>query len=144
MERRVRQFTPFQRLETLERQGYACAGCCETLVSGRTDFDHRVPWAVSRDSSSANCQALCSACHAFKTRKFDQGRIREVKKLAASLTGASETVCYWCKDVLSQFFAGNHACIGQQEVWNRMREEQERGAQRANVHWALEQFRRKG
>lgn len=69
------------------RQAYARAnGCCEactaSLSSGNTQYDHRIPWATSQDSSLSNCQCLCKICHSFKSSIIDIPRIAKGVRLA--------------------------------------------------------------
>lgn len=44
-------------------------------------YDHIIPWAISRDSSLENCQILCVRCHLGKTGKKDAGDIAKVVRL---------------------------------------------------------------
>ena len=45
---------------------------CEAILGpGNCEYDHRIPWAISRDSSLSNCWVLCRAHHALKTARDD-------------------------------------------------------------------------
>jgi len=49
-----------------------CQGCTAPVTgAGNIQFDHIVPWELSRDSSLGNCQVLCTACHDDKTAAVD-------------------------------------------------------------------------
>lgn len=49
-----------------------CESCTRQVTgAGDIEFDHIVPWEISRDSSLGNCQVLCTDCHAAKTAARD-------------------------------------------------------------------------
>src|SRR5258706_8273144 len=56
-----------------------CHGCSAKLASGDIHYDHVVPWALSCDSSLANCQVLCKTCHGLKTADRDIPAITKAK-----------------------------------------------------------------
>jgi len=66
-----------------------CQECTAMLVTGHFDYDHIVPWAISRDSSISNCEVLCDACHDLKTPK-DIGVIAKSNRARARHIGAQE------------------------------------------------------
>jgi hypothetical protein len=47
-----------------ERDGVRCSA---VMTAGNRIYDHRIPHALSRDSSLANCQVICAACDREKT-----------------------------------------------------------------------------
>ncbi len=59
-----------------------CQGCGAKLASGDIHYDHVVPWALSCDSSLANCQVLCNGCHRDKTANRDVPSIAKAKRQA--------------------------------------------------------------
>ena len=59
-----------------------CQGCGAKLASGDIHYDHVVPWALSCDSSLANCQVLCNSCHRDKTANRDMPSIAKAKRQA--------------------------------------------------------------
>lgn len=61
---------------------------CEAILGpGNVHFDHRIPFAISRDSSLENCDALCKAHHAIKTAKIDIPTIAKGKRVADKYIG---------------------------------------------------------
>lgn len=67
-----RSFSKSTKAEALKRQNYRCNICGKK--SDVWDFDH-----IDGDSSNnslENCQALCPNCHAKKTRKIKQRRLK--------------------------------------------------------------------
>lgn len=128
-----------RREQILRSQGYRCAGCFSVLVPGQTDFDHRVPWSISKNSSDGNIHALCSGCHAFKTRRFDCHRIPLVRNIASQLA-PSERLCYWCTRVVSKYFVSTHSCREEQEVWDEMQRQKADARHREQVFHSLKGF----
>lgn len=59
-----------------------CEGCAAKLASGDIHYDHIIPWAMSQDSSLANCQVLCNPCHRDKTANRDLPAIAKAKRQA--------------------------------------------------------------
>lgn len=83
----TRNFTLASQVEILLRTAICQApGCTNPLVEG-VEWDHTIPWAISKDRSPKNGQALCSACHAIKTNeesfggKSDKTTIAKCKRL---------------------------------------------------------------
>jgi 5-methylcytosine-specific restriction endonuclease McrA len=67
-----RGFSKSTKAKTLERQNYRCNICSKE--SDVWDFDH-----IDGDRSNnslENCQALCPTCHAKKTRKIKQRKLK--------------------------------------------------------------------
>lgn len=54
---------------------------------GGIHFDHRIPWAISRDSSLDNCQCLCFQCHGEKSATRDVPTIAKVQRIADERIG---------------------------------------------------------
>ncbi len=49
-----------------------CQQCTRHVTgAGDIEFDHIIPWEISRDSSLGNCQVLCTDCHEEKTAAED-------------------------------------------------------------------------
>ena len=61
-----RHFTRAIKRQAFARANGHCESCGASLRAARTEYDHRVPYALSFDSSLANCAVLCSRCHAKK------------------------------------------------------------------------------
>src|SRR6266852_2281906 len=66
-----RQFSKEIERTAFFRAKGRCEGCSARLASGDIHYDHIVPWALSFDSSIANCQVLCNPCHRDKTANRD-------------------------------------------------------------------------
>lgn len=78
----TRIFSKQVKREALARSGRRCEAtgelyglptdvrCSADLAYG-VEFDHAILWANSRDSSLANCLAVCPKCHRYKTAKHD-------------------------------------------------------------------------
>lgn len=95
MGRQREEFTAKTREQAHER---ACGRCewveaglrCDAILApGNVHYDHIIPWAISRDSTLANCQALCRAHHALKTARDDVPTIAKVKRQHRNHIGAS-------------------------------------------------------
>lgn len=67
-------------VEVFLRQGVPCAGCGETLALGAFDMDHIQPLDALGKQTPDNWQALCTTCHAEKTR-VDLARARKGARL---------------------------------------------------------------
>lgn len=84
---RVEFTTKTKRLAN-ERAGGRCEWteggfrCEAILLPGNVHFDHVIPFAISRDSSLENAQALCKAHHAIKTATIDIPTIAKVVRVA--------------------------------------------------------------
>jgi 5-methylcytosine-specific restriction endonuclease McrA len=66
-----------------------CEGCGNRLVSGDITYDHKIPWAISRDSSLGNCQVICtSLCDRTKTAT-DIGVIAKSNRVRDKHIGAT-------------------------------------------------------
>jgi 5-methylcytosine-specific restriction protein A len=62
------EFSAKTKNEAYERAGGHCEKCKRPLATGDIEYDHRIPWDTSHDSSSANIVCLCCGCHREKTR----------------------------------------------------------------------------
>src|ERR1700733_10937001 len=63
-----REFSRKVKQIAFQRCKGRCEGCGNLLVTGDITYDHKIPWELSRDSSLANCQVLCtSLCDRAKT-----------------------------------------------------------------------------
>lgn len=81
------EFTRKQRLEIWTRAAGKCEGCGAKLKTGSGEYDHIIPFEISRDSSAANGQLLCGICHGTKTAKSDAPTIAKVKRIHAKHHG---------------------------------------------------------
>jgi 5-methylcytosine-specific restriction protein A len=71
------EFSTKIRDQAYERSGGFCeCGCGRPLVVGQIDYDHRIPWDISRDSTLQNCVCMLRGCHRTKTR----ADIRDIAK----------------------------------------------------------------
>ncbi len=77
-----RHFSKDTKRQAYARSGGNCDACSAQLSPGNTQYDHRLPWETSRDSSLANCQTLCRTCHDFKTAIVDIPRIAKSARIA--------------------------------------------------------------
>lgn len=78
----------------IKRLAFArCAGICEyerpngercgmPVGPGNIIYDHIDPWHFSRDSSLANCQAICTRCNREKTFERDIPVIVEIRHMS--------------------------------------------------------------
>jgi len=63
------EFTAKVREQAYERSGGKCeCGCGTPLATGAIEYDHRIPWEISQDSSLENCLCLTRGHHREKTR----------------------------------------------------------------------------
>ena len=63
------EFSAKVRSDAYERSGGMCeCGCGRPLVVGQIDYDHRIPFDTSRDSSLSNCVCILRGCHREKTK----------------------------------------------------------------------------
>ena len=63
-----RTLSPGEKAAVIQRQNNLCAECGEPL-SGRIEFDHRLPLALGGDNSLTNFEALhVRPCHLARTR----------------------------------------------------------------------------
>jgi hypothetical protein len=82
-----RRFTRAVMREALARSGRRCI-CTALLAPGNVHYDHVTPWEISRDSSLANCKAVCRACHDQKTYATDIPLIAKLKRMGDAHMGA--------------------------------------------------------
>lgn len=52
---------------TGSRYGYEDGHRCNTPLAHGVEFDHYIPFELSRDSSLENARAICPRCHKFAT-----------------------------------------------------------------------------
>lgn len=81
------EFTRKQRLEIWTRAAGHCEGCGAKLKTGEGEYDHVIPYEISRDTSVSNAALLCSPCHRGKTSKSDAPTIAKVKRIHAKHNG---------------------------------------------------------
>lgn len=81
------EFTCKQRLEIWTRAAGHCEACKAKLKVGSGQYDHIIPFEISRDSSVANAQLVCAPCHRGKTSKSDAPTIAKVKRIHAKHNG---------------------------------------------------------
>ena len=79
------EFTKKVRVEAFVRAGGLCENpsCKAKLKVGEAEYDHRIPFYISRDSSLDNCQVLCRPCHRAPGAKTadDQRTIAKIKRV---------------------------------------------------------------
>lgn len=63
-----RGITDSVKRHILFHQDYKCAHCKTTLPPTH-QFDHIIPYSISKNNSIINIQALCPNCHAVKTQR---------------------------------------------------------------------------
>lgn len=83
------EFSKKVRAEAFVRCAGKCESCGMRLKQGEAEFDHRIAFYLSRDSSLENCQVLCVPCHRGVGAKTadDQRIIAKVKRVAAKHNG---------------------------------------------------------
>jgi len=81
------EFTKKQRAEIWLRAAGHCEGCSAKLKVGEGDYDHIIPFELSRDTSVTNGQLLCRVCHSAKTHSRDRKDIAKVHRMEAKHKG---------------------------------------------------------
>lgn len=84
------EFSKKTRAEAFLRCGGNCESCGMRLKQGEAEYDHRIAFYLSRDSSLENCSVLCRPCHRGVGAKTadDQRIIAKVKRVKAKHDGA--------------------------------------------------------
>lgn len=77
------EFDKKTRIAAFDRCGGKCEKCEMKLKVGTGEYDHVIPYYISRDSSLSNCQVLCTPCHRAPGAKTadDQRDIAKVKRI---------------------------------------------------------------
>lgn len=77
------EFDKKTRIAAFARCGGKCESCEAKLKVGEGEYDHVIPYFLSRDSSLDNCQVLCVPCHRGVGAKTadDQRIIAKVKRV---------------------------------------------------------------
>ena len=77
------EFDKKTRIAAFARCGGKCESCEAKLKVGEGEYDHVIPYFLSRDSSLGNCQVLCVPCHRGVGAKTadDQRIISKVKRV---------------------------------------------------------------
>lgn len=77
------EFDKKTRIQAFQRCGGKCERCEMRLKVGEGEYDHIIPFYLSRDSSLSNCQVLCVPCHRGVGAKTadDQKIISKVKRV---------------------------------------------------------------
>lgn len=73
--------------EAFLRAAGKCEKCTARLYVGKFHYDHVIPDAMGGEPTLANCEVLCTACHAIKTRTKDVPAIAKVKRVAKAHRG---------------------------------------------------------
>lgn len=81
------EFNKKQRIAIWTRADGHCEGCKAKLKVREGEYDHVVPFALTRDTSVANGQLLCKVCHSGKTHQADRPRISKAERMAAKHNG---------------------------------------------------------
>jgi 5-methylcytosine-specific restriction enzyme A len=82
-----RNFSRKTKREAYTRADGRCETCGGALGHGGINYDHRINWALSRNSSLENCRVLCAACHLKKTAGYDIPVIAKVTRIADKRIG---------------------------------------------------------
>lgn len=81
------EFSKKQRAEIWQRACGHCEKCQAKLKVGEGEYDHVIPFALTRDTSVANAQLLCRVCHSGKTHTEDRPRISKAERQRAKHLG---------------------------------------------------------
>lgn len=81
------EFSKKQRIAIWTRAAGHCEGCAAKLKVGEGEYDHVIPFALTRDTSVENGQLLCKVCHSGKTHKTDRPTISKAERIAAKHNG---------------------------------------------------------
>jgi|SRR5215510_8311170 len=73
------EFSAKTKEQAYRRSGGHCECCGVQLATGNIAYDHRIANALTGEPSLENCQCLCRACHAAKTR-LDVAHIAKAKR----------------------------------------------------------------
>jgi len=77
------EFSRKQRDNIRKRAAGCCEGCKAVLKVGEGEYDHVIPFALTRDTSVENGQLLCKVCHSGKTHQEDRPRISKAERQRA-------------------------------------------------------------
>jgi len=77
------EFSKKTRVEAFARCAGKCESCGMKLKAGEGEYDHVIPYFISRDSSLSNVQVLCVPCHRGVGAKTsdDQRIISKVRRV---------------------------------------------------------------
>lgn len=83
------EFSKKVRAEAFLRSEGKCQSCGMKLKQSEGEYDHRIPFFLTQDSSLENCQVLCVPCHRGVGAKTadDQRVISKVKRIKAKHDG---------------------------------------------------------
>jgi hypothetical protein len=116
----ARQFNKEVERAAFSRCRGRCEICTAKLAAGNINYDHIIPWALSRDSSLTNCQVLCNGCHRDKTISRDRPSIDKAKRvsdfhlgIAGPGLGRSPMPCGRRSDLIKTFRHGVQARLSQ-------------------------------
>lgn len=86
------EFSSKTRAEAFLRCNGKCEACKAALKLGEGEYDHVIPYAISEDSTLANCQVLCVPCHRGAGAKTaqDQKDISKAKRREADHFGTKK------------------------------------------------------
>ncbi len=88
-----RNFPRSVKRAAYKRSGGRCENpSCRTPFpagGGGVEYDHRIPWWISHDSSLGNCEVLCVPCHKKKTGSKDAKNIAKTRAIADAWIGAT-------------------------------------------------------
>jgi len=85
------EFSKPTKRAALERSGGKCEASgpfygypfefrCNAPLSHGVEFDHFILASEGGDASLENCRAVCTKCHAWKTRKIDTPKAAKIKR----------------------------------------------------------------
>ena len=80
------EFPAKVKLAAFERSGGTCESCRIKIRPGiGPQYDHRIADAIGGHATLENCQVLCIACHAAKTRTDDVPKISKSKRIRGAV-----------------------------------------------------------
>lgn len=88
------EFTAKIKLARWEEAHGTCEICYVKIIGG-AEYDHNIPWEISRDSSFDNCRCLCPKCHRLKTKFHDIPAISKVKRIERKAKGITRSKHKW-------------------------------------------------
>lgn len=80
----MREFSKSDKREGFRRSAGHCEACTAKLSPGNIEYDHIIPYAISRDSGLSNMMVLCRNCHGNKSYAIFIPLIAKLKRIADS------------------------------------------------------------
>ena len=105
-QKELEDFTPEQKKQIFERDGYRCVQCGRRKDQGyELHADHRVPKDKGGKATVDNGQTLCSVCN-FRKKNYGQtesGKKMLIRLWEASIKIGDEKTKKFCEEVLSVY-----------------------------------------